>query len=670
MLLKKKLFKEATVMTLVLSVGTLGFGFGLATDTTAQTRRRQTNRAVRVSDRQVEQIIRSIETRSDTFRKSFDAALDRSRLDGTYREDDVNNRVKAFEESTNDLRSRFNDRRAVAADVENVLNRAAGIDQFMSANLRQRRVQGDWSLLKTDLQRLANAYSVVFNLNGRVVPPVIVGNQVPYRVSDSQVQNVLRNIENGSDTYRTSLDKALDRSRFNSTREEDRINDFVKEFENSTDELRRKFDGRTSVGTDVSNLLVQASRIDDFMKRNLRREYTAQRDWTNVRGNLNQLSNFYGLNFNLDNRTQMPAYSNTGVLTYADANFTGTYRLNVNQSDNARTVAGQATSRLAAANRDRIFNNLVSRLESPELIAVQRQGNRVQLASSRSPQISLDVDGQLHNEQYPNGRPSNVRASFSGDTLTIVSNGDRANDFTAIFTPTDNGRRMLVTRQVYAEGLSQTVNVRSYYDRTADAAQFNVYSGYSGTPTVTNNTGIYNNFLIPDNTTVIAALNGNLSTKTARDGDRFTMTVRSPAQYSGAIIEGYVSNPNRSGRITGRSEFTLNYETVRLRNNQSYRFAGLTESVLTNTGENVRIDNEGTVREGDNQTNQTVGRTAIGAGIGALLGAIIGGGSGAAIGAGVGAGAGVGSVYIQGRDDLNLTTGAEFTIRSNAPGVR
>ena len=659
----KRILIKTTTMWLIFALALLGIGFGLTTNVTAQTRRR----SMRVNDNQVELIIRSIERRSDTFRKSFDAALDRSRLDGTNREDNINDSVKAFEEATNDLRSRFNGRTAAATDVENVLNRASAIDRFMRNNLRQTRVQSDWSLLRGDLQRLATAYNVAFNFNWRVLPPSVVAGQQPYRVNDSQVKYLLKRIETRSDTFRSSLDSALDRSRFNSTNREDRINDFVKDFENSTDALRRKFDGRASVGTDVEMVLVRAARIDDFMKRNLRREIVVQRDWRNLRTDLNQLSNYYSLSFNLDNRQSMPPYSDTGVLTYADSDFTGTYRLNVSQSDNARTVAGQATRNLNRANRDRIFNNLVSRLEAPEMIAVERQGMRVMLASSRSPQITLDVDGQLHDEQYPNGRASNVRASFSGDTLTIVSNGDRANDFTAIFTPIDNGRRMLITRQLYAEGLNQTIDVKSYYDRASDVAQFNVYNGYNQNINVSTNTGTNNDFLIPDSTTLVAALNGNLSTQTARDGDRFTMTVRSPSQYAGAVIEGYVSNPNRSGRVTGRSELTLNYETIRLQNNQTYRFAGITENVRMNSGENVRIDNEGTVRENNSQTNQTVGRTAIGAGIGALLGAIISGGKGAAIGAGVGAGAGIGSVYIQGRDDLNLTSGAEFTIRSSAP---
>jgi hypothetical protein len=50
-----------------------------------------------------------------------------------------------------------------------------------------------------------------------------------------------------------------------------------------------------------------------------------------------------------------------------------------------------------------------------------------------------------------------------------------------------------------------------------------------------------------------------------------------------------------------------------------------------------------------------------------VIGAITGGGEGAAIGAAVGAGAGAGSVFIQGRDDLDLMSGTEFRIRASTP---
>jgi len=665
----KKTLAKMTAATMIFALAFLGFGFVLTGDAQAQTRR-NTRRPTRVNDRQVEQIIRSIERRSDVFRRSFDAALDRSRFDGNYTEDSVNEFVKDFEEATNNLRSRFNGRTAAASDVDTVLNRAAQIDQFMRTNLRQARVQSDWTLLKGDLQRLANAYSVSFNLNGRILPPSVVASQRAYRVSDAQLETILRRIETKSDRFRTSLDAALDRSRFNNTNSEDNINEFVKDYENSTDQLRRNFDSRASVDADASNLLVRAARIDDFMRRNLRREYAAQRDWRSLRADLNLLSSYYSLAFSLDNRRNMPAYTATtggGVLTNADARFTGTYRLNFNQSDNARTVADNATRYVNVNNRARINDNLVSRLTAPEMLAVERQGMRVMFASSVAPQVTLEVDNREHIESYPNGRQSRVRASFSGDTLNIVSNGDRANDFTITLTSLDNGRRMLVTRSLYAEGLNQTVQVKSYYDRTDDRAQFNIYNNNSPVYTGTS-ANVNNNFYIPDNTILTATLNNNLSTKTAKDGDRFRMIVRSPSQYQGAIIEGYVSNANRSGRISGRSEINLNYETIRLSNNQTYRFAGITDSVRTTSGDTIRVDNEGSVQDG-NQTNQTIGRTAIGTGIGAILGAILGGGKGAAIGAVVGAGAGAGSVYIQGRDDLELQNGAEFTIRASSPSA-
>jgi outer membrane lipoprotein SlyB len=79
------------------------------------------------------------------------------------------------------------------------------------------------------------------------------------------------------------------------------------------------------------------------------------------------------------------------------------------------------------------------------------------------------------------------------------------------------------------------------------------------------------------------------------------------------------------------------------------------------------VDNEGTVKESDSQTQRTVERAAIGTAVGAIIGAIAGGGKGAAIGAVLGAGGGAGSVYVQGSDDLELRSGTEVTIRSSSP---
>ena len=85
----------------------------------------------RLSDKEVERILHRVENQANNFRRSLDAALDRSRLDGTNREDDINAFIKNFDEQTKRLRDRFDDNKSVAADVEAVLNGAASIDQFM-----------------------------------------------------------------------------------------------------------------------------------------------------------------------------------------------------------------------------------------------------------------------------------------------------------------------------------------------------------------------------------------------------------------------------------------------------------------------------------------------------------------------------------------------------------
>jgi hypothetical protein len=300
------------------------------------------------------------------------------------------------------------------------------------------------------------------------------------------------------------------------------------------------------------------------------------------------------------------------------------------------------------------------------MLAIDRRGNSVTIASTRAPQINFIADGREQVETTPQGRSVRVRAALSGDSLTITRTGERANDFTVTFDPSDGGRELLVTRTLYSDRVTQPIVVRTYYDRTSDVAQLNIYDtnredvniGSTGTTT--------GSFVIPNGTEIVAVLNSDLSTQNVHEGDRFTMTVRSPGQYDGATIEGSVINVSRGGRISGRSEMTLDFDTIRLRDGSSYRFAGILESVRTASGDVVRVDNEGAIRDSD-QTKTTVQRTAIGTAVGAIIGAIAGGGKGAAIGAIIGAGAGAGSVYVQGRNDLDLNAGTEVTVRATGP---
>jgi hypothetical protein len=173
-------------------------------------------------------------------------------------------------------------------------------------------------------------------------------------------------------------------------------------------------------------------------------------------------------------------------------------------------------------------------------------------------------------------------------------------------------------------------------------------------------------FIVQDGETLVAVLNNHLTTKQTNPGERFSMTVRQPGQYEDAVIEGTVSGVDQGGRLPGRFEMSLTFDTIRLRNGQTYRFAGILESVRTLNGDAIKVDNEGS-SQGANQTTQTIQRAGVATTVGAIIGVVAGGGKGAAIGGITGAAGGAGSVFIQGKDNLELPMGTELTIRSIGP---
>ena len=260
-----------------------------------------TGQPYRLNDKEVERILKRVENQSTTFRRSLDAALDRSRLDDTNREDDINAFIKNFEEQTKRLHDRFDDRKSVGADVEAVLNGAASIDQFMRRQRLSERAQNDWSTLRASLDELAQAYNVTWRWETvAVVGPITVVTAtpvgLPYRLTDKEVEQILHRIEQQSGNFRSSLDDALDRSRLDDTNREDDINAFVKEFDQEVKRLHDRFDDRKSVAADVQSVLDRAARIDNFMHRRAVRG-KAQNEWSALRANLDQLAEAYSVSW-------------------------------------------------------------------------------------------------------------------------------------------------------------------------------------------------------------------------------------------------------------------------------------------------------------------------------------------------------------------------------------
>ena len=365
-------------------------------------------------------------------------------------------------------------------------------------------------------------------------------------------------------------------------------------------------------------------------------------------------------------QTRSDRYSQGSRYGYSNSRMSGTWRLNAGRSDDPSAAAERATRNLAVNDRQRARENLLRRLGAPEMLAIDRRGRAITMASSQGPQVTFEANGVETVETTRNGRERRTRVTLIGERLSVRSLGDRGSDYEAVFEPLDGGRRMRVTRSLYTERVGQVVVSRSVYDRVSDVAQLDLDRGQFRRD-LSYDSPARGNFIVPDGIMLSGRLNQPLSTKYTREGERFTLNVVEPAQYRGAVIEGVVARSDRSGRVSGRADMTLDFERIRMRDGRTYNFAGIIENVFLPNGERVRVDREGNVKEGDSQTSRTVERSAIGGAIGALIGAIAGGGKGAAIGAAVGAGAGAGSVFVEGRDDLELPSGAEITVRASGP---
>jgi hypothetical protein len=175
------------------------------------------------------------------------------------------------------------------------------------------------------------------------------------------------------------------------------------------------------------------------------------------------------------------------------------------------------------------------------------------------------------------------------------------------------------------------------------------------------------NYLVDTGTHVPLALINSISTKNAVEGDRVYLETVFPILADGRIVIppgsyvlGTITSIKRPGKVKGRGEFHLRFDSLTLPNGTTRDF----RAHLTGLdGEsNQELDrNEGTIRGEGNKAGDlgTIARAgAAGAGVGALAGIPAGSsGMGAAIGAGAGAAAALVGIMLTRGPDAVLAKG-------------
>jgi len=530
------------------------------------------------------------------------------------------------------------------------------------------------------------------------------------RKNDRVVRDTIRSLNSKIDDFEANYEYQL-KSSSADQEEIDFLRGDVRQLKDSLNDFESNLDARRENMDDVTRVIDSASTINGYLITNPQNGRIDD-DWAMVRSLINRLSSNYGIapDWKNTSRTTAQIYPNASNRTgqsypnnpnrnalpkintsaprpkapRSTSSLTGTYRLDPTRSESIDQIITDAG--VGAANRQ----DLQERLEAPQELALDISGNRVVLASSKSSPVTLTADGSEKTEQDAAGRTIKLRATLRGSELVISSLGGET-DYTVTFTSQDNGRTLKVTRRITTDYLNQTVFADSIYTKTNDIAGLGIKASSADEPdsSADSTSGGYSSndpndrngssgsapsvsparsgeFIVPNGTIITGMLENTIDTKVSMNNDRFKLTIQSPMDLRGATIEGYITGVGRSGRVSGSSNITFNFETITLRNGQKYDFSGYLQGIKDQNGKVVKVDTEGTAK-GDSQTKETVKRGGLGAGAGAILGAILGGGKGAAIGAIIGGGAGAGSVVVQGRDDIQLMKGSTLTIQASSP---
>jgi len=123
--------------------------------------------AYRLSEKDMKDLLSRIDKQAATFRSSLKSALNHSQIDHSKQEDRINDFVKGFEQATEKLKHHYDSKSSASSDVEEVLRRAARIDEFMERHHLSPRAESDWAALRTNLDALAQAYDVTWSWTER-----------------------------------------------------------------------------------------------------------------------------------------------------------------------------------------------------------------------------------------------------------------------------------------------------------------------------------------------------------------------------------------------------------------------------------------------------------------------------------------------------------------------
>ena len=101
--------------------------------------------------------LRDLKQRTRQLERQIDRELDRSRINGSYREDQINNIARRFANSVQNLDTSYNSRND--NEVRRVMDTASQLDRAISRSGMSYQVMNQWQAIRSDLRMLGINYN-------------------------------------------------------------------------------------------------------------------------------------------------------------------------------------------------------------------------------------------------------------------------------------------------------------------------------------------------------------------------------------------------------------------------------------------------------------------------------------------------------------------------------
>lgn len=160
----------------------------------------------------------------------------------------------------------------------------------------------------------------------------------------------------------------------------------------------------------------------------------------------------------------------------------GTYELDSAQSDNPRTVIERLTNDLPANERRRVVTSLLPRLRRPQRLALERQGQRVTVASSLQPAHSYQLNGQAFTPDAAITSAATVALQY-GDQFRLETTGPLDGNYTVAYDVTQQGAQLHVSQTALLPQFARPVVVISRYKKVSDVPRWDLAEKAASVPT-------------------------------------------------------------------------------------------------------------------------------------------------------------------------------------------